>query len=368
MGEFGFPPTITLGQDISRLMAALAFVNHLLFAGTLFAVSVLATWLVLRARILDVPNHRSSHDEPIANSGGIAIAFTVLVGFLVVYAMSDDTRIAEFHMVGFALAAFAILVVSFLDDLGCLRTFKLKLATQIIAVAVLLAFDIVIRRITLPVFGGFELGWFSYPVTLLWIVGVTNMFNFMDGLNGLAGGTAVIVSGFFALTTFLQGSLFVYILCYVLLASSLGFLIFNFPVARIFMGDVGSQFLGFVFAAMAVLAAEYDASRTSLLVMPLLLFNFIFDTGFTFCRRLLAGENITQAHRSHLYQLFNRLGYSHTRVSLFQYAVAISQGLGVLWLLQSTSVNRSFVFLPFLCFQIVYMLVVMRAAHRKGLI
>ena len=153
-----------------------------------------------------------------------------------------------------------------------------------------------------------------------------------------------------------------------LLSSALGFLIFNFPVARIFMGDVGSQFLGFVFAAMAVLAAEYDASRTSLLVMPLLLFNFIFDTVFTFFRRASAGENIAEAHRSHLYQLFNRLGYSHTYVSLFHYAVAVSQGLGTLWLLQLTSVNRAYVFLPFLGFQIVYMAVVIRAARRQGLI
>src|SRR3546814_18292312 len=121
---------------------------------------------------------------------------------------------------------------------------------------------------------------------------MTNMFNFMDGLDGLAGGTAVLVAAAFALITDLQGSLFVYILSYALFAAALGFFIFNFPVARIFMGDVGSQFLGFAFDAIAVIAAEYDAARTSLLIMPLLFCNFLFDTVFNFCRRFVAGENV----------------------------------------------------------------------------
>ncbi len=348
-------------------MAALAVANHILFAIALFALASVATWLMLRVRILDVPNRRSSHDHPVPNSGGLAIALSALVGFAVVYALSDDARIAEQHMVGFALGTLAIVVVSLFDDLGHVHTFRLKLGIQIAAVAVLLAFGIVMQRLSLPFIGAFDLGWWGYLLTLLWVVGMTNIFNFMDGLNGLAGGTGVIVAAFFGIVTYTQGSLFIYILCYVLLASALGFVVFNFPRARIFMGDVGSQFLGFVFAAMAVIAAEYDASRTSMLVMPLLFFNFLFDTGFTFCRRLLAGENVTQAHRAHLYQLFNRLGYTHTAVTLFHFAVAIAQGLGALWLVRLDAEHRAYVFLPFLGFQLVYMAIIMRAARRRGL-
>ncbi len=349
-------------------MAALAVANHLLFAIALFALASVATWLMLRVRILDMPNQRSSHDRPVPNSGGVAIAASALVGFAVVYVLSDDVRIAEKNMIGFALGALAIVVVSLFDDLGRVRTFKLKLGIQILAAAVLLAFDIVMRRLSLPVIGAFDLGWWGYALTLLWVVGMTNIFNFMDGLNGLAGGTGVIVAAFFGIVTYMQGSLFIYILCYVLFASALGFVIFNFPKARIFMGDVGSQFLGFVFAAMAVVAAEYDASRTSMLVMPLLFFNFLFDTIFTFSRRLAAGEDVTRAHRSHLYQLFNRLGYSHTTVSLFHFAVAILQGAGALVLVQLDGEHRFFVFLPFLAVQLVYLMVIMRAARRRGLV
>jgi len=102
----------------------------------------------------------------------------------------------------------------------------------------------------------------------------------------------VIVSAFFCAITISQGSNFVYITCYTLIAGALGFLICNFPPARIFMGDVGSTFLGFSFAVLAIIAARYDNSHTSFLVMPLLLFNFIWDTFFTFLRRLLRGEPV----------------------------------------------------------------------------
>jgi len=349
-------------------MAAAALAKHLVFAFSLFLMSAALTWLMMRARILDVPNHRSSHDRPVPNSGGVAIVLTALLGFSTVYALSDEVRIAERHMIGFGLAALAIVAISLFDDLGRLRTFRIKLGTQLLAAAILLGFGVSIEKMTLPFVGSVALGWWGYPITLLWVIGMTNMFNFMDGLDGLAGGTAVIVAAFFALITFLQGSLFVYILCYALFAAALGFFVFNFPVARIFMGDVGSQFLGFIFAAIAVIAAEHDAARTPLLVMPLLFFNFLFDTVFTFCRRLLAGENVTQAHRSHLYQLFQRLGFSHVRVSQFHFAVAVAQGIGALALLRLEVSMRPVVFVPFLAFEIGYAWIVVRAAKRRGLI
>ncbi len=367
-GEFGRLPASKPGRSPTRYMAAFAVANHFLFAIALFALSSVATWLMLRVRILDAPNQRSSHDQPVPNSGGVAIVLSALVGFAVVYMLSDDSRIAEKSMIGFALGAVAIVVVSIFDDLGRVRTFKLKLGIQIAAAAVLLSFDIVMRRLSLPYIGAFELGWRGYVHILLWAVGMTNIFNFMDGLNGVAGGTSVIVAAFFGILTYMQGSLFVYILCYVLFASTLGFVIFNFPRARIFMGDVGSQFLGFVFAAMAVIAAEYDASRTSMLVMPLLFFNFMFDTVFTFFRRLAAGEDVTTAHRTHLYQLFNRLGYSHTAVSLFHFAVTVLQGLGALVLIRLDAEHRAYVFLPFLAFQLIYLVVIMRAARRHEIV
>lgn len=349
-------------------MSWLAFFQHLLFALGLFLFSVALTLAMRRVGIFDLPNDRSSHAVPTPSSGGIAIVVTALSGFLAVYFLSDRVRIAEHHMLGLGLAAVAITVIGLFDDLGRLHGFKFKLAGQVFAAGVLLAFGIVLQSVAVPFYGTVTLGWLGYPLTLFWVVAVTNIFNFMDGLDGMAAGTAIIAAAAFGAVTFLQGAYFVYILCYVLLAASAGFFVFNYPRARIFMGDVGSQFLGFAFAALAVVATELDASRTSFLVMPLLLFHFIFDTGFTLLRRLVAGERVTQAHRSHLYQLLNRLGYSHARVSALYFAFAATQGVGALVLVSLPSHQRVTVFLPFLGAQLFYMWSVIRAARRARLI
>lgn len=342
--------------------------SHILFAVAMFCVAVIATYFVLRLGILDEPNHRSSHAQATPSTGGIAIVATFTIGFAAVWVFSDQARLSTYHLTGFAVAAIGISLVGFLDDLKLLKTFKIKLGAQIAASLVLVAFDIVFTRISLPGVGAIDLGWFGYPITVFWVVALTNMFNFMDGLNGLAGGTAAVVAAFLCAVTFIEGSFFVYVFCYVMAAGAAGFLVFNFPRARLFMGDVGSQFVGFAFAALAVVAAEIDASRTSFLVVPLLFFNFIFDTAFTFCRRAMRGEQVTQAHRSHLYQLLNRIGWSHVQVSLFHYAVTIAQGVGVLLLIGLGPDERMLVFLPFLAFQTVYAIVVMKAAGRRGIL
>ena len=349
-------------------MQALAFANHLLFGITLFVISTLLTWCMLRIGIMSTPNRRSSHENPIPNSGGVAIVLTFLTGFAVFYAVSDEVRPTEFYLAGFAAGAVCVAVISLLDDLGHLRTFTYKLMAQLLAAMLLVSFDIVFRRFSIPLVGEIDVGWWGYPLTILWVIAMTNIFNFMDGLDGLAGGCGVIVALFFGIATFVEGSYFVYIFCYVLFSSALGFLIFNFPRARIFMGDVGSQFLGFSFAALAIIAAEYDLSRTSVLAMPLLFFNFIFDTGLTFLRRLAMGQNVTEAHRSHLYQLMNRLGASHFQVSMFHFAVTAAQGLGVMVLIQLPADFRALVFIPFIVFQIAYAVIVLKLATKAGLL
>ena len=349
-------------------MSITVLATHILFAIALFAGSIVATYLVLRLEILDEPNHRSSHDRPTPSTGGVAILAAFVVGFVTVWLVSDQARLSTFHLVGFAIAASGIALVGFLDDLKKLKTFKIKLAAQIAAAMVLLVFGIVFSRVSLPVIGALDLGWLGYPLTVIWVVALTNIFNFMDGLNGLAGGTAVIVAAFLCAVTYVEGSFFVYILCYVIAASTAGFFVFNFPRARLFMGDVGSQFTGFSFAALAVIAAEIDASRTSVLVVPLLFFNFIFDTLFTLCRRAIRGENITQAHRTHLYQLLNRIGWSHTRVSLLHFVMTVLQGIGALILIGYGPNERMLVFVPFLAGQAVYAFWVMSAARRHGII
>ena len=134
------------------------------------------------------------------------------------------------------------------------------------------------------------------------------------------------------------------------------------------MGDVGSTFLGLVFAVMAVIAARYDHSHTSLFVVPLLLFHFIFDTTFTFLRRLIGGEKVFMAHRTHLYQLLNRLGCSHGHVTSLYSALGISQGIAAIWMETIPGSDRLLVYAPFLLTYSAFAWLIIRKAKTRGLI
>ena len=145
-------------------------------------------------------------------------------------------------------------------------------------------------------------------LTLGWILFATNAMNFIDGLNGLASGVAAIAGLFLALIAALAGGWFVYFAALLLAAGLIGFIPFNFPRARIFMGDVGSQFCGFVLAVLGVAASRFESVEMSFLLVPLLLSGVLYDVAFTLGRRILAGERVTVAHRGHLYQVANRAG------------------------------------------------------------
>jgi UDP-GlcNAc:undecaprenyl-phosphate GlcNAc-1-phosphate transferase len=349
-------------------MTRIAFFTHILFAAGLFVLScIICRFMVKRIKIMDIPNSRSSHETPVPKSGGIVIVITFLIGVLSIYLFGDATLILDKYFFGFLFSSLLIAGVSLYDDINN-KSFLFKLISQIIAAGIVIFSGIVIREIAFPWVGQVQLGVIGYLLTFLWIIGLTNAYNFMDGLNGMAAGPAAINGLFFCVLSYSQGSIFVYIICYTIIAGALGFLVFNFPFPKIFMGDVGSAFLGFVFATLGIIAALYDHSHTSLFVMPLLMFNFIYDTSFTFIRRLLKHENVFSAHRTHLYQLFNQLGYSHVTVSCFHFGQCVAQGIGAYIMINIYGNNRIFIFIPFLLFQIVYSIVIITRARKKGLI
>jgi len=333
----------------------------------LLLLAMLVTRVMLnRADIMDVPNHRSSHFRPQPKSGGLAIVITFVVGTITLQLYGPTGARQPEGFAVFVIAALAIAAISFYDDITP-QPFSIKLAIQILASLLAMAGGLLIEQLPLPWLGTVSLGWLAYPLTLLWFLGMTNAFNFMDGLDGLAGGEAAIACGFFAAITLGLGSISLALTALIILAGVLGFLIFNFPPARIFMGDVGSAFLGFVFAALALMPNGPDAAAPPFLVVPLLLFNFIFDTTFTFFRRLTAGENVTMPHRTHLYQLMNRTGHDHRRVSLLHYGMGILQGLGALAMVHLAPQYHLLVFLPFLVLQTVYCFRIMTDKHLSGI-
>jgi len=286
---------------------------------------------------------------------------------MAIYYLGDKTLIKQEYMQGFIFSSLLISAVSFYDDIKS-KSVAFKLISQLLAALVVLWSGIVLDQINLPVFGVVKLGWGGYLLSLLWIVGLTNAYNFMDGLDGLIGGVTVIAGLFFMVICYYQGSHFVYISSYTLVAGAIGFLILNMPPAKIFMGDVGSVFIGFTFATLAIIASRYDSMHTSFLVVPLLLFNIIYDVIFTMARRLISGENITRAHKKHLYQLMNQIGYTHLEVTLTHYCMVFLQGLGALWMMQITSTDRLYVFIPFILLQIIYTVLIMREAKRVQLL
>jgi UDP-N-acetylmuramyl pentapeptide phosphotransferase/UDP-N-acetylglucosamine-1-phosphate transferase len=156
--------------------------------------------------------------------------------------------------------------------------------------------------------------WWGIPLAFFWLVGLTNAYNFMDGIDGLAASQAMIAGAGWAVIGTVAGQPTTYFLGLLVAASSLGFLIHNWQPARIFMGDVGSAFLGFTFAFLTLKAGR-EASRF-VLAGVLLVWPFIFDTAFTFLRRLFKGESVFSAHRSHLYQRLVLSGLSHATVAL----------------------------------------------------
>jgi UDP-GlcNAc:undecaprenyl-phosphate/decaprenyl-phosphate GlcNAc-1-phosphate transferase len=327
---------------------------HLAFGVSLTIIAYAVTWAMARfVRIMDEPNHRSSHVKAVPRAGGVSVVITFYIGIAITWFLGEFRDVETNLLFGFLFSTFLIAAISLIDDITD-QSALIKLMTQMIAVAIVLFLGITLDEIAIPVVGYVDLGVAGFVISFFWILGLTNAFNFMDGLDGLAGGVAAIAGLFFMIITFTEGSSFVYIISYSLLAGALGFLFLNFPPAKIILGDVGAAFLGFVFAVLAIIATRYDESRTSFLVIPMLMFNFIYDTSYTFVRRFAQGKNVLEAHREHLYQLMNRSGFSHMEVVLTQYCMVFMQGLGALWIVNIPGDERMFVFIPFLLFQLAY--------------
>jgi UDP-N-acetylmuramyl pentapeptide phosphotransferase/UDP-N-acetylglucosamine-1-phosphate transferase len=275
-------------------------------------------WAKRRA-ILAVPNERSLHDHPMPQGGGIGIVVITLAGFLVYAARIQEwTRGAT---LAFLLGAVVIAAISWVDDLRTLPVALRLIAHGIAAVVVILGVG-TWQELSLPLLGEIDLGWLGIVITFVWIVGLTNAYNFMDGIDGIAGSQAVAAGLGWAILGWLGDQHLVGVLGLLLASTCLGFLGHNWPPARIFMGDVGSAFLGYSLAFLPVVAAQ-DAPRY-MVAGVLLVWPFIFDTVFTFIRRLMKGENVLSAHRSHLYQRLILSGYSHRYVTLLYILLALT--------------------------------------------
>ena len=306
-------------------MSSLAFLRHLAFGFGLTMFSAVVVRLMIAICVMDTPAARKAHDRPTPKGGGVGIVAAFLVGLVLLYAFGEFARLANEYFLGVIAASFAIAAVAFLDDLRD-WPFTVKLGVQTLAALVAVGTGIFLHDYRVPYLGPVFIGWIGVPITLGWLLFTTNAVNFIDGLNGLAGGVMLIASLFLAFFSASYGSWFCYAASGMLAAGLLGFLPFNFPQARIFMGDVGSQFCGFMIAVLGVVASRFDGASLSFLLVPMLLSGVLFDVAFTLVRRALAGQRLTQAHRGHLYQIAQRSGVPAIAVALIHWGFAAFGG------------------------------------------
>jgi len=291
-----------------------------------FFISYLGTLVVrrwaLRSGVVDIPNERSSHDRPTPRGGGMAIVVSFFAAMLLAsFFYTFDLRTYW----GLLLSAAAIAILGFIDDLHSLSR-RHRFVVWIIIAGVSMAFGIRLRAIALPFIGVIPLSILSPLVTLVWLIGVANLYNFMDGIDGLAAGEAISVAGFLAIISLLYGNTFIFVTSLIVLGGALGFLLHNLPPARIFMGDGGSNFLGFVFAALAIIGSRSVATSISFAIPVILLGTFLFDATITLLKRISKGKKWLEPHRDHYYQRLIILGYSHKRVTSLYCSLSILLG------------------------------------------
>ena len=289
-------------------------------------------------RAVDHPNVRSLHTKPTPRSGGVAIFASALIGFGVVavgFAVVPPST--GFLPKGFASASIWIFgsivlvtTVSFLDDRVGLPI-GLRFAVQAIAaVIVVWGVGLTLPFIPIPAIKTVVLGGLAVPVSLLFLLWMTNLYNFMDGMDGFAGGMTTLGFGFLAYFGWRAGHPFMMLTATIIAMSALGFLFHNFPPARIFMGDVGSIPLGFTGGTLMLLGLRDGLFD---FWVPILIFSpFILDATVTVLRRAWQRQKIWEAHRDHYYQRLVLIGWSHRQAVLAEYGVmALCGGLAVLY-------------------------------------
>jgi UDP-N-acetylmuramyl pentapeptide phosphotransferase/UDP-N-acetylglucosamine-1-phosphate transferase len=306
-------------------------------AATYFGVDGVRRW-ALRHHALDIPNQRSSHSRPTPRGGGLAVAVVTVLGW-VALGIAFQPAMCGSALWAYALGAGMIALVSWFDDLYSLSPLA-RLAVH--ALAAFLAVFVLgyWQRIPLPTGQNLGLGYAGPVITAVWIIGLTNAYNFMDGSDGIAAIQAVVAAAGWACLGWLAGAQPVVNLSLLLAAASLGFLLHNWPPAGIFMGDVGSAFLGYSFAVLPLIALRENGplAAASPLIGLLLVWPFVFDAALTFLRRLARGEHVLAPHRSHLYQRLIIAGYSHRFVLLLYGGLAtVGVPTAILWLRHPTA-------------------------------
>jgi UDP-N-acetylmuramyl pentapeptide phosphotransferase/UDP-N-acetylglucosamine-1-phosphate transferase len=318
---------------------------------------------------LDHPNERSLHAAPIPRTGGLAILMSLAVGVLLALVLTLINGKPQISLTGTSLWFVGmILLVAFIslwDDWVELPPGARLTIHGLAAVGMVLGAGLKIQSLSVPLVGSLNLGWFMLPLTVLFLIWMTNLYNFMDGMDGFAGGMGLVGFGFLSYLAWQGGHPFTALLSLLTATSAAGFLLYNKPPARIFMGDVGSTLLGFLAGALSVLGVTQGLFN---IWVPVLIFSpFIVDATVTLLRRLFRGAKVWQAHREHCYQRMVLLGWSHRKTVLVEYCLMVACGItAVIY----TKVGESERLILLVAWALVYLGLILGVgiAERRGLL
>lgn len=272
-----------------------------------------------RLGAVDQPDQRKVHNGIMPRLGGLGI-FSAFFIVLLLGMLLFKVQVSE-QILGIMIGGTIIFIVGMLDDIYQLPPW-LKLIGQSIAAAVAIHFGVMVDFVTNPFDGPIALGYMSIPVTFLWIVGISNAINLIDGLDGLAAGVSAIAAGTMGFVAYTQGQQTVFFAAFILVAAIIGFLPYNFHPARTFMGDGGSNFLGFILGCLAIMGLTKSTAVISLFVPIVILGIPILDTLFAIIRRINNKAPIFMPDKSHLHHRLMAMGNGHRKTVLIIYAIS----------------------------------------------
>ncbi len=307
------------------------------YLGSLIAALVITPsviWLAGQIGAVDRPGVRTIHDRPVPGIGGVVIFLSTLSWIIFALFLDNDIKDAFLTLrvpfVTVLSAAALVFGIGLVDDLRELSA-RTKFLVELLAALLVCLVGVRVSRIALTNEWTLSLGGWGYVLTILWIVGITNAVNLSDGVDGLAAGIGAISCGVIALLALCSGTLTAGVCMLALLGSLCGFLVFNFHPAKIFMGDCGSLFVGFMIAVSSVMCAARSEAWTDLAVPALTLVIPIFDTLFSILRRFLERRSPFAPDRGHFHHRLLERGWGQRRVAvLICLATAVAAGLGLL--------------------------------------
>lgn len=292
------------------------------------ALTPLVKKLAIKIGATDQPNARKVHKKVMPRLGGLAIYLSFLVGFIIF-------RPVGFDVWPLLIGGTIIIALGVLDDIYELSA-KVKLLGQIVAAGVTVIGGMQINFIVIPFADRIEFGFLAVPITILWIVAITNAINLIDGLDGLAAGVSAIALFTIATMAFNMGNTFVSILALLLLGSTIGFLPYNFNPAKIFMGDTGSMFLGYMISVLSVIGLFKNVTFFSLIIPIIVLGVPILDTTFAIIRRIVQKKPLSSPDKYHLHHCLLNLGFSHRQTVIAIYALSALFGIAAVLFTKAT--------------------------------